>query len=160
MRDFSKVSPRLWESERFRELESDADRLAYLYLLSNTHQNSIGCYRLPPPYACADLCWDPPKYEASEQALVEGGLISVDDHSREILILRWFKHNPPTNPKHYQGAVRQVKKIQSDTLREVASAELQTAWAARHADNQSLGARDVVSQALLDVTMAPFGSPL
>ena len=47
MREFSKVSPAVWQSERFHSLPSDDGRYVHLYLLTNDHQNSAGCYRLP-----------------------------------------------------------------------------------------------------------------
>ena len=80
-RDFSKVSPQIWESERFKSLADDSARLAYLYLLSNGHQNSIGCYRLPTAYACADMGWPAPKFEAALAALVAADLVEADKHS-------------------------------------------------------------------------------
>jgi hypothetical protein len=128
MRDFSKVSPQIWDSERFKALADDSARLAYLYLLSNGHQNSIGCYRLPAAYACADMGWTAPKYQAALAALIAAELIEADDQTREVLIPRLFKHNPPTNAKHAQGAFRLVEKIESSTLRDAATAALTTAW--------------------------------
>ena len=127
MREFSKVSPKIWESNRFRSLADDSARLAYLYLLSNGHQTSAGCYRLPSAYACADMAWGPDKYEAALQALFEAQLIDVDGDTSEVFIHRWFKHNPPTNEKHAKGTTRLVEKIESDRLRELANQELQEA---------------------------------
>jgi hypothetical protein len=128
MRDFSKVSPQVWASERFNTLAGDGARLAYLYLLSNGHQNSIGCYRLPVAYACADMGWGPEKYVAALKALIAAELVEADQGTREILILRWFRHNPPTNTKHAMGAFRLVAKVAAPRLREVATEALQAAW--------------------------------
>jgi hypothetical protein len=127
MREFSKVSPQIWESKRFRSLADDSARVAYLYLLSNGHQTSAGCYRLPPAYACADMGWEAAKYDAALQALLDAQLVDVDRETSEVFVPRWFKHNPPTNEKHAQGTTRLVEKIQSDRLRELASQELEEA---------------------------------
>jgi hypothetical protein len=124
MREFSKVSPQIWESKRFRSLADDSARLAYLYLLSNGHQTSAGCYRLPPAYACADIGWEPAKYDAALQALLDAELVDVDRDTNEVFIPRWFKHNPPTNEKHATGTTRLVEKIRSDRLRELTVREL------------------------------------
>jgi hypothetical protein len=128
MRDFSKVSPLIWESVRFRNLPDDDARLLYLYFLTNSHQNSVGCYKLPAAYACADMSWDEPRYQAALTALVTAELIETDGATREILIPRWFKHNPPTNAKHMLGSSRLVDKIESPALRTRATGELRTAW--------------------------------
>jgi len=127
MREFSKVCPQIWESKRFRSLADDSARLAYLYLLTNGHQTSAGCYRLPPAYACADMGWEPDQYDAALRALLDAQLVQVDWDTSEVFIPRWFKHNPPTNEKHAKGTTRLVEKIQSDRLRELAGQELQEA---------------------------------
>ena len=44
---FSKISPAVWQSLHFNGLPSDDGDYLYLYLLTNRHQNSAGCYRLP-----------------------------------------------------------------------------------------------------------------
>src|SRR5262245_51687331 len=117
MRDFSKVVPQMWESPRFRSLPDDTARLTYFYLLSNRHQTSAGCYRLPPAYASADMGWDTARYEAAVQALLDAQLVAVDRETEEVLILGWFKHNPPTNEKYAMGTTKLVEQIQSDRLR-------------------------------------------
>lgn len=127
-RDFSKVSPQIWDSERFRRLPDDGARLAYLYFLSNCHQNSIGCYKLPVAYACADLTWGEATFVTARDAVIAQELIAIDDATREILIARWFKHNPPTNVKHMMGACRLVSKIESPALRTRSGTELNAAW--------------------------------
>lgn len=127
---FSKVSPQVWESGRFRSLPDDSSRLLYLYLLSSVHQNSIGVYRLPAAYACEDLGWDRPVYDEALTALVDVELVEIDEVTQEVLILRWFRHNPPTNDKHLAGVERLIGKIASQALRERADAELGTVFAA------------------------------
>ena len=57
MRDYSKISPALWQSARFNDLPSDDGRYLYLYLLTSSHQTSAGCYQLPDGYSCSDLRW-------------------------------------------------------------------------------------------------------
>ena len=41
MRSFSKVSPNVWQSQRFNALPDDS-RLLYFYLLTSPHANSAG----------------------------------------------------------------------------------------------------------------------
>ena len=57
MREFTKVSPALWNSARFKGLSDDSSRLLYVYYLTCSHQNAAGCYHLPDGYACTDLGW-------------------------------------------------------------------------------------------------------
>ena len=69
MRDYSKVSPKLWRSPRYRSLESGDARLLYLYFLTCEHQSSAGCFRLPVAYAASDLGWTENRFTDARAAL-------------------------------------------------------------------------------------------
>lgn len=124
------VSVAVWDSKRFRSLPTDSARLFYLYSLSNVHQNSAGCFRLPDGYACDDLCWSAEKYREAREANIAAGLIQFDAETSEILVERWFKHSPPTNEKHNLGIARAVERIASPVLRNTALEALRESWAA------------------------------
>lgn len=122
MRDYSKVSPKLWRSRRFSQLPDDA-RMFYMFLLTCEHQTSAGCLRLPEAYAAADLNWQPERLGGARAPLIPE-MIAYDGATDEYFILRWFRHNPPTNSKHLKGVKRLISEVDSDTVREVAEAEL------------------------------------
>lgn len=127
-REFSKVSPAVWRSGRFRRLSGHMSKQVYLYFITNSHVNSAGCYALPDLYACADLDCEAEVYTAARDELLAGELIDHDPDTAEILIERWFRHNPPMNPSHYKGTCRFIADIESDRLREKAEAALTEAW--------------------------------
>ena len=127
MRDYTKVSPSIWSSSRFRGLDSVHGRYAMLYLLTNAHQNSIGCYRVTAAYACDDMGFTVAEWDSALSALEGAELIAADPETSEIFIRRWFVHNPPTNPKHLLGSRRLVDKIKSDALRALVGEELDAA---------------------------------
>jgi hypothetical protein len=141
MRDFSKVSPAVWESDRFWSLPNDSDRLCYHYVITNAHINSGGCYKLPSGYAAHDLRRPVEQFEASRGALIAAGLIEYDEKTRELYVLRWFRHNAPTTLNHFTGAMRQIERIESPTLRQKASDEATAAWEAWQADHPPKGHR-------------------
>jgi len=127
MRDFGKVSPKVWHEPKFRSLAT-MDQLLYLYFLTSPHQNSSGCCRLPSGYACADLNWQPGAYDAAQKSLVDCELVLVDEKTNEVLIVGWFLHNAPQNEKHKTGTVRLIEKIQSERLRSFAHQAFEQAW--------------------------------
>jgi hypothetical protein len=43
-------------------------------------------------------------------------LIRFDTATHEVLIERWFRHNPPMNPMHKQGTMALIEKIKSAKL--------------------------------------------
>lgn len=121
---FSMISPDLWTSKTFRSMSDDA-RYCYLYFLTSEHNNSAGAYRLPPAYAAHDLNWDVERYVHSRTELSNSGMIILDEDSDELFILKWLKHNKPMNPKHRIGTVSILEKLESNTVYEVAMAELE-----------------------------------
>jgi hypothetical protein len=139
MRDYSKVSPALWESKRFHAL-SDDGRFALLYLMTSPHQNSAGVYRLPPPYAAADLQWPVERVQAALQELSEADMVTVDPDTDVLLIRRWFKHNPPMNQNHMTGIDRLLQRLPCPTIAQEAAASAWEAWRARCAERE--GAQD------------------
>lgn len=124
-REFTKVSPNVWRSQRFRNLVTSDAQLLYLYFLTCEHQNSAGCFRIPDGYACADLGWGNERYAAAREILVTGDMVSFDPVGDVIYIHRWFKHSPPMNDKHAQGTRRLIGEIESDVLREKVETEFE-----------------------------------
>lgn len=143
-RNFNMVSPAVHRSKRWVPLETDP-RLLGLYLLTSGHQNSAGCCRILPGYACADLGgWSLERYADALAVLESAEIVVTDQDSSEILILRWFKHCPPTNSKHYLGTLRIANAIESERLRALAVQALNAAWEAAQAAKASRVTADVV----------------
>ena len=130
MRDFSKVSPAVWQSARFNDLPSDDGRYLYLYLLTCQHQTSAGCYRLPDGYACADLRWSPDRLAKARQQLIAADLILFDAECSVVMITRWFKHNPPMNESHLIGIERVIERLPSEMICDAALQALEESWEA------------------------------
>ena len=113
-RPFGMIVTSIWGSNRFRSLPSDTDRLAYFYVHTNAHGNSIGAYRLPQEYLVADMVdIDRDRAMLSIKALQTVDLIEYDPHERAVRITNWFKHNPINSPKHLAGALTQFDKLPS-----------------------------------------------
>lgn len=143
-RNFNMVSPAIWRSKRWATTTDDG-RLLALYILTNDHQNSAGCYRLLPGYGCADLGgWALDRFQAALAAIETADIVITDSSTSEILIQRWFKHCPPTNSKHYQGTLRIAFMIESDRLRQLTVDSLNAAWDAAQAARAAKNAADVV----------------
>lgn len=128
MRDFSKISPSVWRSQRFTELPTDDARYLYLYLLTCEHQTNAGAYHLPHGYACDDLRWEKSRLSQALEKLVASSLIIHDAATAEIAITRWFKHNAPMSESHLLGVERTIERIHSSIVAEAVLKELHEAW--------------------------------
>ncbi|MCP5086470.1 MAG: hypothetical protein GY952_06680 [Rhodobacteraceae bacterium] len=122
-RDFSKVSCRLFRSRKFRALQSNFERLVYVYLLVSPEGNAGGCFEQPAHVAIAELGCDEDAYLEAIDSLSEG-LIAYDEATETVFIHNWFTFNEPTNTKHAAGAVTQIAKVPCRRLKIVALQEL------------------------------------
>lgn len=123
MREFSKVSPKLWRSTRFRRLPIE-QRLVYVYLLTSEHQTGAGCFRLLDGYAATDLGMEQGEFVAARDALKDADFIAYDPGTAEYFVPKWFRHNPPMNPKHLKGVESRILNLESDQVREAAEDDL------------------------------------
>ena len=124
MRDFSKVSPTVWRSKKFRGLPSLEARHVYLYLLTCPHANSAGCFDIHPLYAAADIGITEEQFREAIDTLSKAGLIEWDAEENTVLIGNWVEFNGPQNQKHALGILSQLAQVSSDTLRAKAFQEL------------------------------------
>ena len=139
---FSKISPAIWASRRVRGVSPMA-RNFYLYLLTNEHIDSTGCYRLPDPYACFDFGINQEQLETLYGELLQADMISRDIAAEWLLVRRWFKHNPPTNADYAKGTRKLIAAIESDKLREETEAEFTEAVVALEARLEEIAASRV-----------------
>ena len=124
MRDYAKISTRIWTSRKFQAVD-DAARLLYLYLHTCQHANSVGCFVLKDLYACADLEWDKKAYRKAIESLSIAGLVGIDRVEPVVRLVGFFKFSPFTNPKHAQGAINIALSLpdcpqKAEALREIA----------------------------------------
>lgn len=137
MREFSKVSPSVWRSKKFRSLGSMEARFVYLYLLTCPHGNSAGCFDIHPMYACADMGISDEQFGDCIDTLCKAGLIEWDDAENTVLITNWVEFNAPANPKHALGILTQLLQASSEALRLKAFQELNAEIIVRKFDREA-----------------------
>lgn len=118
MRDFTKVSPKIWRNKSFKALPTDDARLLLIYFMTSEHQNSAGCFRLTDGYALDDLGWVVEKYQEVRASLIASGMVMFDAATSEIFIVNWFEMNAAMNDRHALRITRAIVDIESDELRE------------------------------------------
>lgn len=117
MREFSKVYCSLWQSQKFDKLPDAEAKLLYLYLLTNEHSNSSGCYDLKRGYATIDLKFSDEAFDRSIQSLSIALLIEVEKGFNTILVTNWVTFNEPTNAKHAMGIMSHLERCSSERLK-------------------------------------------
>lgn len=120
MPSYWRVSPRFWTDPAIRRCSDDAKLLA-LYLLTGPHRRLEGLFRLPKPYACADLGWTmerlaEPFRELLGERFGEPGFMAYDEQAEVVLIRKALKYQGPDNDNQVKAALRQLEDLPDTPL--------------------------------------------
>ncbi len=114
MRDYGKVHTSFWSSDTLKGASDDAKMLA-LYLLSCSHSNMAGCFRLPLAYAVEDLGWVSERLSNGFQTLQELGWIKRCAKTGWTWICKFNVWNKPDNPNQLK-AIKKFLDLVPDSV--------------------------------------------
>jgi hypothetical protein len=97
MRDYGKVYTAFWTSEDTRNLSEDG-RILAIYLLTCTHGNMLGCFRLTDAYAADDLKWGIERVSKGFEELYTNGFSYRCNKTFWVFIRQYLKWNQFENP--------------------------------------------------------------
>src|SRR5262245_57907907 len=106
MRTYGSIQTKFW-SHLDIHLLSDQAKLLALYLLSSSHTNMLGCFRIPIGYIAEDLRWTVDIASKAINDLVEIEFLTYDTVSSWVIIHNFLKFHPIENPN--QG--RSIEKL-------------------------------------------------
>lgn len=139
MREFSKISPTVWRSRKFKSLPDMEAKFVYFYILTSPHNNSAGCYDLHPMYAGADLGITDIQFRYCIDTLSKANLIEFDNDENTVMIINWENYNEPMNPKHALGLLYQLNQASSKRLKLIVFSKFLEIFKAKGFDaNQAL----------------------
>ena len=110
MRDYGKVHTSFWASETLRGIGDD-DRLLALYLLTCSHSNMAGAFRLPDGYVTEDLGWSPERFRNGLQTLSDAGFLKYCERSKWVWIVKFLSWNRPENPNQWKAVSKFMAAI-------------------------------------------------
>lgn len=129
-RRYGPIGTSVWDSDKFLALESDTNRLGYLYLIACPHGNSVGVFRLPVNYFAADRRTDPETAEAMLADMERVGLIERGTED-QIRITKWFWNdtgaNNPSTASAFCKVFNDMRLVKRGDLRTRALVEMATA---------------------------------
>jgi hypothetical protein len=97
MRDYGKVYTAFWTSEDTRAMSEDGRTLA-LYLLTCSHGNMLGCFRITDAYAADDLQWSIERVSKGFDELFQKGFAYRCNKTFWVVIQHYLKWNQFENP--------------------------------------------------------------
>lgn len=109
-RDYGKVRAQFWDDDALRELSIEANYLA-LYLITSSHTNAIGCFRLPIAYILNDTRLDKKSLEKALAELRSTCYAIPCERVPWIYIPNFLRHNPPENPNVWRKCVKELESL-------------------------------------------------
>lgn len=110
MREFGKIYSRFWTSPDIVAL-SDQGKLLACYLMTCSHGNITGLYRLPNGYVTDDLGWSPETVGEGFYELFANGFIDRDEATGWTLVHRFLKWNRVENPNQGKAFEKMFDQI-------------------------------------------------
>lgn len=116
MREYSKISPRLWLDANFRSLADDA-RMAFIWALTCPAQNSAGAFRGSPLTFAAETGWSPERAQMAFQQVSENRMLEFDPAANLVAVPRFLKYNMPNSPGACKALGRLLGELPECPLR-------------------------------------------
>ncbi|MFW6009130.1 MAG: hypothetical protein ACOCP8_07695, partial [archaeon] len=91
---YNRIPTNFWMDEKVL-LWDDKTKLLALYLLTSSHRNTEGLFRLPKEYICADLNWNKKDLKEPFKKLLKNNFIKYDKRVNIILITKAIKYQSP-----------------------------------------------------------------
>lgn len=110
MRDYGKVHTSFWASETLAGIDDDA-RLLALYLLTCSHSNMAGAFRLPAGYVAEDLGWSSERFGKGLETLSSAGFLNYCERSKFVWIVKFLSWNKPENPNQWKAVAKFMAAI-------------------------------------------------
>lgn len=108
--NFSKVDSSFWTDEKVRSWDNKTQFMA-LYILTNSHRNSEGLYRLPKYYIAGDLSISPKEVTRLLDKLISCNFIQYDEENSIIFINKALKYDPTKNKNHQISAAKKLNEL-------------------------------------------------
>ena len=114
MAKYRKISPRIWNDAKVREL-SDRGKLAFLFLLTHPTTTPFGAIRANAPGLAYELGWSTSAFKKALNELISSGMAVTDEAAHLIWFPNFLKHNKPESPnvvKSWAGAFEDLPECE------------------------------------------------
>ena len=108
-----------WTDIKVVEDFEPADKLVFLYLMTNPHTNLSGCYEIGMSQMVLETGYPKDKVKKIIDRLEKTlKVIRYDANTREILIINWYKHNWTDSEKFRKPLLKEINEIKNDQFRQ------------------------------------------
>lgn len=144
MRDYAKVSPRIWTGRLGKSLRgNEPAQVLAMYLVTCPHANMIGLYHLPMEYICADTGLSKRRVDSAFKALARGlggkPFALYDAENERVWVVEHARHEM-NGRNELSPRDNRIKGI-ADALRDHAISPLARAFADHYPEMYELAGR-------------------
>lgn len=108
-----------WTDSKIADEFTPEDKYFYLYLLTNPHTNTCGCYELSPRQMAIDTGYAKETVEKLLDRMEKvHNVIQYSATNKEILIINWRKYNWTYSPKLKASVSAFIKKVKTKAFRD------------------------------------------
>lgn len=119
MAAFRQISTQFWSDPKVQDEMSPEDRYFYLYLMTNPHTNSVGCYEVSKRQMSNETGYT---IETIEKLLSRMNtvhdVIMYENETKEVLLKNWYKYNWFRSPKFEKRVVLDLDAVKAKRFRE------------------------------------------
>lgn len=117
MAKYRKISPRIWNDAKVREL-TDKGKLAFLFMLTHPTMTPFGAIRANVPGLAFELGWTPRAFSKAMQELCANGMAAFEEKANLIWFPNFLKYNRPENPNVIKSWVGAFEDLPECALRD------------------------------------------
>lgn len=112
------INTNFWKDEKVHKDFTAEDKIFWLFLLTNSTTNNLGCYKFDTYYASNELGYTETVIENILKRFVEyHKILLIDYDTKEILIKNYSKYNWTSSPTYKKGLENEYQNIKSTNLR-------------------------------------------
>jgi len=112
---FTKIDALLWKDAKFTALDSD-EKVLFIYLITCSHRNMLGCYYLPKMYVSGDLDWSVKRVSEGLDKLLRKGFATYDFDNQVVFVKNFLRYNPLENQNQVKGAIKVSSTLPKSTV--------------------------------------------
>lgn len=117
MAKYRHVQVQFWQDDFVITLTPE-DKYFYLYLLTNTRSNQIGCYSLPKRMIEFETGYNRETVDKLIERFVNYGKIKYSEKTNEVFIFNWWRHNWTKSPKVETCILSEFQRVEDIGFKE------------------------------------------
>lgn len=119
MASYRNIQLSFWTDAKVADEFTPEDKYFYLYLLTNPHTNTCGCYELSIKQMSVETGYSKDTIERLiERFALVHDIIRYSNETKEMLVINWYKYNWTTSSKLRTSIFNNINNIKNDDFRD------------------------------------------